>query len=90
MAYHVRNNGVTKGNPMFLIYLGLAVFILGGIGLLITAFKQSLLWGLGCLLLYPVSIIFLILNWNEAKNPFFLQLIGIGIIFLGSMFITPH
>ncbi|TXJ02758.1 MAG: hypothetical protein E6Q26_04910 [Acinetobacter sp.] len=73
---------------MFLFYIGLAIFIIGGIGFLIAAFKNSILWGLGCLLLYPVSIIFLILHWNEAKNPFFLQLVGVGIMVLGTMFST--
>src|SRR5690554_1847112 len=35
--------------------------------------------GLGCILLSPVSLIFLILHWSDAKNPFFLQLVGVGI-----------
>ena len=74
---------------MFLFYIGLAIFIIGGIGFLIAAFKNSILWRLGCLLLYPVSIIFLILNWNDAKNPFFLQLFGAGIMLLGTMFSAP-
>lgn len=71
---------------MFLVYIGLAIFIIGGIGMLIAAFKESILWGLGCLLLAPISLVFLILHWDKAKNPFLLQLFGIGIIFLGSMF----
>ena len=71
---------------MFLIYIGLAVFIIGGLGLLIAAFKESILWGLGCLLLAPISLVFLILHWDKAKNPFLLQLVGVAIIFLGSMF----
>jgi hypothetical protein len=29
--------------------------------------------------------VFLSLYWQEAKNPFFLQLIGLGVVFLGSM-----
>ena len=74
---------------MFLFYIGLAIFIIGGIGFLIAAFKNSILWGLGCLLLYPVSIIFLILNWNDAKNPFVLQLFGACIMLLGTMFSAP-
>jgi hypothetical protein len=68
----------------FLVYIGLAVFIIGGIGTLIAAFKTSVLWGIGCLLIAPVSLLFLITNWAIAKNPFFLQLIGVGIMFLGS------
>ncbi|OTG84032.1 hypothetical protein [Acinetobacter sp. ANC 4648] len=74
---------------MLLIYLGLAIIIIGGIGFLIAAFKTSILWGLGCLLFYPISIVFLIFHWNDAKNPFFLQLVGLGIVFLGSIFVSP-
>ncbi len=67
-----------------LAYFGLFIFILGAIGTLIAAFKTSLLWGLGCLLIAPVSWIFLVLHWDVAKNPFFLQLIGLALVFLGS------
>ena len=67
-----------------LIYVGLFVFIIGGIGTLIAAFKTSLLWGLGCLLIAPASLLFLVMNWGIAKNPFFLQLVGGGIILLAS------
>ncbi|MDY6483190.1 hypothetical protein SKM54_12155 [Acinetobacter faecalis] len=74
---------------MLLMYLGFAIIIIGAIGFLIAAFKTSILWGLGCFLFYPISIVFLILHWQEAKNPFFLQLIGIGFVFASSMFITP-
>ena len=67
-----------------LTYFGLAVFVIGGIGTLIAAFKTSILWGLGCLLVAPVSLIFLILHWDMAKNPFFLQLAGFALIFIGN------
>ena len=67
-------------------YLGIALLILGGIGTLIVAFKTSILWGLGCLLIAPVSLIFLILHWDVAKNPFFLQLIGLALAFVGSSY----
>ncbi|MFT4255596.1 MAG: hypothetical protein QM599_01310 [Pseudoxanthomonas sp.] len=66
-----------------LTYLGLAVFVIGAIGTLIAAFKTSILWGLGCLLVAPVSLIFLILHWDVAKNPFFLQLAGVALMFIG-------
>ena len=70
---------------MLLIYFGFLILLIGSIGFLIAAFKNSILWGLGCLLISPLSIIFLILYWNDAKNPFFLQLIGIFVVFLGSL-----
>ena len=67
-----------------LAYIGVAIFIIGGIGTLIASFKTSILWGLGCLFIAPVSLIFLILHWDVAKNPFFLQLIGIALAYIGS------
>jgi hypothetical protein len=66
-----------------LVYIGFGVAIIGSIGLLIAAFRESVLWGLGCLLISPVSVIFLFIHWDEAKNPFLLQLAGIGLILLG-------
>lgn len=68
-----------------LFYLGLAVFVIGGIGTLIASFKVSFLWGLACFI-PPVSLIFLILHWDVAKNPFFLQLTGFVLMFLGAGF----
>ena len=67
-----------------LAYLGVALVIIGGVGTLIAAFKTSILWGVGCILLAPVSLIFLVLHWNVAKNPFFLQLAGLVLLFFGS------
>ncbi|MDY0223293.1 MAG: hypothetical protein RBR67_19375 [Desulfobacterium sp.] len=67
-----------------LVYLGLFIFVAGGIGTLIVAFKTSVWWGLGCLFIAPVSLLFLFMNWSLAKKPFFLQLAGAGIMLLGS------
>ncbi len=64
-----------------LVYIGLVIVIIGGIGFLIAAFKESVLWGIGCLLISPISLIFLFVHWEEAKNPFLMQLAGIGVIF---------
>ena len=67
-----------------LAYFGLLLFIIGGIGFLIATFKQSILWGLCCIFIPPASFLFLILHWPEAKNPFFLQLVGLAIIVFAS------
>ncbi len=66
--------------------LGILIIIIGGIGFLIAAFRSSILWGLFCILIAPVSIIYLVLHWSEAKNPFFLQLLGVAVLLIaGSM-----
>lgn len=67
-----------------LAIVGVGIFLLGGLGFLITAFKQHVLWGLGCLFLGPVSLVFLVMHWNDAKRPFFLQLAGAALVFIAS------
>ncbi len=67
---------------VYMVNIGYGITIFGGILFVITAFKKNPLWGLGCLLIYPISLIFLILHWKDAKMPFLIQISGIGIIFI--------
>ena len=69
---------------VIILYVGLGLFIIGGIGLLISAFRTSLLWGLAVLLIAPVAILYLIVHWQDAKGPFKLQIFGIIIIVAAS------
>ncbi|PLW68986.1 hypothetical protein [Pseudohalioglobus lutimaris] len=61
--------------------VGLILFIVGGLGLLIAAFKTSILWGVGIIVIAPSALIYTVLHWGEAKNPFLLQLLGFVILF---------
>lgn len=63
-----------------IVLLGAAFLLIGGILLLIEAFKTSILWGLGCLFITPISLIFIFAHWDRAKNPFILQLIGLALV----------
>ena len=67
-----------------LVFLGILISILSGIGLLIAAFRVSALWFLLCLFISPVALVFVILHWDVARNPFLLQLVGVGLIFAGA------
>jgi len=60
---------------MALLVVGVILSVVGGIWLLITAFQESVGWGLACMLLPIVSLIFVFLHWEESKRPF---LIGLG------------
>ncbi|CAA6676736.1 MULTISPECIES: hypothetical protein [unclassified Lentimonas] len=71
--------------PVLLILGGVIVFV-GAIWFLIESFRESILWGLGCLIFAPVQLVFLILHWGVAKKPFGLQLLGFAIMFLGAWF----
>jgi len=66
-----------------LLVLGGLISAVGGVMFLVAAFRESVLWGLGCLLFSPVSLIFLFVHWQEAKSPFLVQLAGIPFIVLG-------
>jgi hypothetical protein len=59
---------------------GLITALIGWIWFLVAAFRESILWGLACLFLPIVSLIFLILHWNEAKRPFFVQLLAMALL----------
>jgi hypothetical protein len=67
-----------------LMILGCIVAFIGAIRLLIAAFGSSVLWGLGVLLIHPIVLVYVILNWHEAKGPFINYLVGVGIILLSS------
>lgn len=63
--------------------LGVIVAAVGGIRLLIAAFRASPLWGLGVLFIGPVSLIFVVTHWYEAKPAFMNQVAGFLIAAVG-------
>ena len=63
-----------------LLILGLILGVVGGIWLLVVAFKTSIWWGLGCLLIGPVSLVFAVMHWQDAKKPFLISLAGTVLI----------
>lgn len=65
-----------------LALIGAIVAIAGGIGLLIAAFKTSMLWGIGSFLFTPVAVLFVVLHWDVARNPFLLTLGGLALCFI--------
>jgi len=68
-----------------LYFLGLILCLVGGIWILINAFKTSILWGLGALFVPFVSLIFAIMHWDENKKPFLISLAGIVVVVVGVM-----
>jgi hypothetical protein len=67
-----------------LVLIGIVLAFIGGITFIIAAFNESVLWGLAVLFLPPASLFFLIVHWRRARDPFFTQLLGYGIILAGS------
>lgn len=67
-----------------LISIGMGLSLLGGIWLLIVAFKESIWWGLGSLFIPLVSLIFVVLHWSVAKTPFLISLVSVAMIIAGA------
>ena len=73
---------------MILIVAGGLLGVVASIWFLMKAFQESVLWGLGCLIVPFVSFIFLILHWDEAGKPFLLSL-GASILCTVGVFMAP-
>ena len=66
--------------------LGLIIGLIGGIWLLVLAFKESVLWGLCCLLVPFASIVFIIMHWSDAYKPFLVSLAASAVYGLSFVF----
>jgi len=70
---------------VIVIAIGAVLGVVGGIWLLVVAFQESVLWGLGSIFVPFVSLIFVILHWDVAKKPFLYNLLGTVILFVGAI-----
>ena len=66
--------------------VGYAAIMIGGLWFLIAAFRESVWWGLGVLLIPFVELFYLFSYWEDAKKPFGIQILGI-IFLLASAFV---
>ncbi|UDL06947.1 hypothetical protein [Marinobacter sp. CA1] len=66
-------------------YLAIIGFFISGLGLLVVtvkAFKTSVAWGLGCLLVPPVIFPYMLVHPKESVKPFLLISFGMALIVL--------
>ena len=67
--------------------IGLLISVIGGIWFLVVAFRETIWWGLGCLFIPIVALVFLIMHWGNAAKPFFVSLLGVVIMVIVAMLI---
>lgn len=67
---------------MLLLLVALGLMVVGGIMILVEAFRTSVGWGLACLFIPFVSLFFIVTHWQQCKKPFFLNLAGAGLVFV--------
>ena len=68
-----------------LAILGWIIMAVGGIWLLVIAFKEHILWGLGSLFIPFVGLVFVIMHWKKSAKPFFIWLAGFVVMFVGAL-----
>ena len=64
--------------------LGIIISVVGGIWFLVAAFKVSIGWGIACLFLPFVQLIFLFVHWKEARKPFAVGVLSMGVLFVAA------
>jgi hypothetical protein len=69
--------------------IGGIVMLVFGVILLVKAFQTSVLWGLGYVFVPFVSLIFVVLHWQETKKPFLYLLAGSAIMVVGLVLGMP-
>lgn len=75
------NLSPAKGIVAFaLAGLGWLISAVGGVWLLVAAFRTSLLWGFLTLFVPLAGIVFVFAHWDEAKRPFLVSLAGIAVL----------
>ena len=65
------------------IVLGFVVNLVATFQYMRRAFNVSVWWGLGCLFVGPINLLFLVLHWSLVKKPFVVSLLGVGLILVG-------
>lgn len=69
--------------------IGGIVMLVAGVLLLVKAFQTSVLWGLGYIFVPFVSLIFVIMYWQETKKPFLYLLAGSAVMVVGLVLGMP-
>jgi hypothetical protein len=73
------------GINVSLVYLvGLAIVVIAQLRILIIAFGEKVLLGLGCLVVPFFAWYYIATRWKDVKGAFFFQLFGLALAVLGT------
>lgn len=72
-----------------LVVVGMLLSIIGSLWFLVVAFSEGgILWGLGCIFIPFVFLIFLIVYFGDAAKPFALSVLG-SLLCIGGLMMQP-
>jgi hypothetical protein len=72
-----------------LFWGGLLFMLFYGLYLVVIAFQESILWGLGYLFVPFVNIVFIIMYWQQTKGPFLKGLVSSATFVVGMVMLSP-
>ena len=68
-----------------LFIIGVVLGLISGIWLLVVTFRISVGWGILSFFLPIVSLVFVVLHWEETKKPFLLNVFAIVLCVIAVM-----
>jgi len=66
---------------MSLALIGVLLAIIGNLWIVVLAFRTGLLWGLCCLFVPPVGLVYCALNFRETWKPLIVAIVGLVMFF---------
>jgi hypothetical protein len=66
-----------------LLFLGVVLTLIGGIWIIIEAFKESIVWGICSLIIPLVALIFALMHLDRTKRALIIYVVGLVLAFLG-------
>lgn len=67
-----------------LLLTGSIINLIGFVFWLIVTFRVGLLWGIGCLIVPFLCLLFAVLNWNDSKKPAIYTFVGSILCLMGA------
>jgi hypothetical protein len=67
-------------------WIGLILCIVGGLWIVVNAFRTSIWWGLGSLIIPLVALIYAIMNFAENKIPLAIYVVGVVVLVASGAF----
>ena len=66
---------------MNLALIGALLAVIGNLWIVVLAFRTGLLWGLGCLFVPPLGLVYSALHFRETWKPLAVAIIGLAVFF---------
>ena len=64
--------------------IGILIVVVGIIFFIVEVFRTSVAWGIACVFIYPLGIVFTIMHWKVARDPVLVKLAGLVVMMIGT------